>query len=161
MGEGLFDEYVPQMYHFTAQNVINETEYSKATLSKNSNAKLLIGFAVDHSGDPIKKEELVQLLTYINKNEMDASVWYNRGIIETYPEQFKSFWAQTPKENQSFLVQDTSFHVKFVFESGQSYSCSLLRLSLDTLNASLNVPSRSSMKSQNKDTLPNLSLIHI
>eukprot|EP01016_Furgasonia_blochmanni_P023871 TRINITY_DN2571_c0_g11_i1.p1 TRINITY_DN2571_c0_g11~~TRINITY_DN2571_c0_g11_i1.p1 ORF type:complete len:356 (-),score=73.50 TRINITY_DN2571_c0_g11_i1:155-1222(-) len=82
---GIFDEYAPQMYHYTADAVIKETTATLHALSSCPKKPFIVAWAIDHKADPIKLPEAQKLAGYLKSKNMHFSIWYARGLMETYP----------------------------------------------------------------------------
>jgi uncharacterized lipoprotein YddW (UPF0748 family) len=90
---GYFDELIPQLYRTTFSTFQSEFDYTTSILSTTSKSLWVAsGVRLDGSGDSTAENELGMMLAYSTQHGVGNSVWYARGIIETYPSLFQSLW---------------------------------------------------------------------
>jgi uncharacterized lipoprotein YddW (UPF0748 family) len=88
---GLFDEYAPQMYHYQASAVIGEVTSTLKVLASSPKRPFIVGWAIDHAGKNISPAEATKLVKWMKSKNLGFSVWYAKGVLETYPN-LKSVW---------------------------------------------------------------------
>lgn len=88
-----YTEVIPQIYRTTFSSFKSEFDYTLTHISRNTMHRwTAAGIRVDGSGDSTAWSEVNEMLDYSTSNNIGAAVWYARGIIETYPNNFQEKW---------------------------------------------------------------------
>ena len=88
-----YNEVIPQLYRTTFDSFKSEFDYTLTHISRTTmHLWTAAGIRVDGSGESTPWVEVEAMLDYCSSYNMGSSVWYARGIIETYPTYFKEKW---------------------------------------------------------------------
>jgi hypothetical protein len=84
---------IPQLYRSDYSSFVSIFNETCQGVTKNTR-KLLIasGIRVDGSGPSTPEKDVQLMMDYSNSFSVGNSVWYARGILETYPEIFSEEW---------------------------------------------------------------------
>lgn len=93
-GMDLFDEYVPQTYRTTYEAFVQVLKQQLSSLPANAANRVIAGIRVN-GGTPTEWQDVNEMIDYVEQvaGIEGLSVWYVRGILETYPTQFHGIWS--------------------------------------------------------------------
>jgi len=91
---GWYDEVIPQLYRSDFSAFKTAFDWTNGNLTNPATKAKWIasGLRLDGSGSPTTWDQLSKMIDYTTDNNVGSTVWYARGIIETYPSQFGPVW---------------------------------------------------------------------
>jgi uncharacterized lipoprotein YddW (UPF0748 family) len=90
---GYYDEVIPQLYYSSYSSFQSEFTNTVSKLSSSTKSKwVATGIRVDGTGASTPWADVNNMIYLCNANSMGASVWYAKGIVETYPTNFQNIW---------------------------------------------------------------------
>lgn len=91
--QNLYDEVIPQLYRSDIDSYTAIFQDTVASISPITKSLFIAsGIRLDGSGSPTPQVDLMQMIEYTKDQGVGNSIWYGRGIIETYPNIFMSEW---------------------------------------------------------------------
>lgn len=102
--QGLFAEYVPQLYSSSSASFSQALAYTKSMIPSSAFANLVAGVRVDGSGSPTAWEEVDKMLDEASSQGVGASVWYADGITNLYPDEFAAKWSKASGDEGRSMV---------------------------------------------------------
>jgi uncharacterized lipoprotein YddW (UPF0748 family) len=91
--QGLYDEVIPQLYRSDYSSFVSIFNETVQGVTENTRELLIAsGIRVDGSGSSTPAKDVQLMMDYSNSFSVGNSVWYARGILETYPEIFLEEW---------------------------------------------------------------------
>lgn len=91
--QNLYDEVIPQLYRSDINSYISIFQDTIANISFSTKSLLIAsGIRLDGSGSSTPQADVEQMIQYTKAQGKGNSIWYSRGIIETYPDIFTLIW---------------------------------------------------------------------
>lgn len=91
--EGLFDEYMPQIYRRTVESFLGELAVQASPFSPDNLDKMLVGVRSVGIGDPTPFNELQAMIQATRTTGTAGhSIWYSQGVRDLYSAELTAFY---------------------------------------------------------------------
>merc|ERR1712194_239776 len=102
--EGLFAEFVPQLYTSSFAGFSAALSDTRAGLPSAAYEQLSIGIRIDGTGSSTAWLEAEQMLDTTAAEGLGAIIWYANGMMNTYPTEFEQKWGEQSAARARLVV---------------------------------------------------------